>query len=88
MLQLFQGGEKVGEVRYEIDPAATPKKIDLHYSSPERRKGKTRRGIYRLERNTLTVCFNINADREARPTEFEAGPNSGRYLHVYERSGR
>jgi hypothetical protein len=62
--------------------------MDWKYFRPERSTGKTRRGIYRLDRNTLTICFNISADREERKTNFETKPESGHFLRIYRRADR
>lgn len=87
-LKFYRDDEYSGEVTFQIDPTKTPKAMDWTYSRPERLKGKTRRGIYRLEGDTLTICFNISADREERPSKFETAPGSGHFLHVYQRKNR
>lgn len=87
-LKFYRRDEHVGDVSFKIDPTTTPKVMDWTYDNPERLKGKTRRGIYRLDGDTLTICFNVNPDREERPTRFETGPESGLFLHVYKRADR
>lgn len=84
-IELRSGGKVVGDIEFKLDDSAEPKVIDLKYSEPERLKGKTRRGIYRVDGNRWTVCFNVDADRETRPTSFEPTAGSGCYVHVYEK---
>lgn len=87
-LRFYRGGKHVGDVSFTIDPTTTPKAMDWTYDSPERLKGKTRRGIYRLDGDSLTICFNISADRKERPSRFETGSESGLFLHIYKRADR
>jgi uncharacterized protein (TIGR03067 family) len=84
-IELSSGGKVVGDIEFKVDDRAEPRAIDLTYSEPERLRGKTRRGIYRLDGNRWTVCFNIDAGRETRPTSFEPAAGSGCYVHVYEK---
>lgn len=84
-IELSSDGDRRGDIEFKVDDRAEPKTIDLMYSEPERLKGKTRRGIYRLDGNRWTVCFNIDASRETRPTSFEPTAGSGCYVHVYEK---
>jgi uncharacterized protein (TIGR03067 family) len=63
---------------FALDPSQTPKAFDRIYPD-----GSPRRGIYRLERDTLTICF---ADvRKQRPKEFGTKPGNGATLVVYKR---
>ena len=77
-------GEQViaRDVRFEIDPAATPKKVtDTLENGPE--KGKKVFGIYRLENEMLTSC--VAAISKERPEAFESKPGSGHTLRIFRR---
>jgi uncharacterized protein (TIGR03067 family) len=79
---VLQGGRLVAQGIRRLDPTATPKAVDdTHTSGPF--KGKTYRGIYRLQGDTFTTC-NGSAG-QARPTEFATRPGSGLLLVVYRR---
>ena len=53
------------EFAYKLDPAATPRVIDLALPG----RGVTFRGIYKLDGDDLTVCISNGG---ARPTDFSA----------------
>ncbi len=62
----------------KLDPSKTPKTIDVTYADgPD--KGITLQGIYKLEKDTWTMCFS------ARPTEFTSKPGPGQLLVVLKR---
>ena len=66
---------------YKLDPAAKPAGFDMtHADGPD--KGKTQKGIYSFEGDSLTICF-----REAgqRPREFTAKAGSGQAMFVLKR---
>jgi uncharacterized protein (TIGR03067 family) len=80
---LFYLGKDKVAFMHKMNPAATPKEIDLTVrSGPE--KGKAYRGIYKLETDTYTICRNIDLEK-ARPSEFVTKPRSGLMIVVWKR---
>jgi RNA polymerase sigma-70 factor (ECF subfamily) len=63
-----------------LDPAATPKVLDLR-----NKRGQVLRGIYHLEGDTLTLCYRNELDG-ARPADFRPGKGVG--LEVLRRARR
>jgi uncharacterized protein (TIGR03067 family) len=74
-ITLHRGGKLVGYMTYKVDAADYPKTIDL---TPDRgpAKGKTLKGIYELDSNTLKVCYVSPAvekpEKAERPKEMGA----------------
>jgi uncharacterized protein (TIGR03067 family) len=69
------GKEQEGSVK--IDATKKPKEIDIKGLGP-----REARGIYRIEQDTLTICF---GDKGERPTKFESKPESRTVLMVLKR---
>jgi uncharacterized protein (TIGR03067 family) len=68
---------------YKIDAAQKPKHIDI--TAPEgKQAGKTSKGIYALEGETLKMCY-ANPDKD-RPRDFESKPGSGVTLVAWKRA--
>ena len=65
------GAEYTG--RIVLDSSARPARIDLKFESGPQ-KGTVNLGIYRLGRNSWTLCL---AMRGSRPPEFRSAPGSG-----------
>jgi RNA polymerase sigma factor (sigma-70 family) len=62
---------------FELNTAATPKEITITWLIQWR-------GIYKLDKDRLTICF--NPDNGIRPDEFRTAADTGRVLFVYERA--
>jgi uncharacterized protein (TIGR03067 family) len=58
-----------GKVKLKIDPTTTPKTIDVSIAAGGQ-KGITIEGIYKLEKDKLTICARV-AGME-RPTKFDS----------------
>ena len=72
-----------GTVR--VDASAKPAAIDFEHAEGGL-KGKTWKGIYALDGNTLTICDNAeNLDAE-RPSTFDAKSGSGYILVTFTRA--
>ena len=67
---------KVAATPYRVHPNRDPSAIDLEPQYPPNR-GKVVQGIYRLQGDTLTCCFEIIASSE-RPARFESAPGTNR----------
>jgi uncharacterized protein (TIGR03067 family) len=73
---------KTVEVSLTIDPAKSPKQIDMR-GTPPGQKPQTASGIYKLEGDTLTICYDPSGKN--RPTEFKAQPGPNQVQEAYRR---
>jgi uncharacterized protein (TIGR03067 family) len=77
-------GANAADTTIKVDSSKTPKAIDFtHTTGPQ--KGTTLKGIYKIERDELTICRGLT-EGEDRPTEFSAPKGSGLLLVVWKRS--
>ena len=77
-----KGAALLFEGVYKIDAHQQPKHIDI--TAPEGdQAGKTSKGIYTLEGDTLKMCYS-NSDGD-RPKKFESKPGSGVTLVMWKR---
>ena len=77
----FRGDKE--SVTFALDPNASPPAIDFTQNRKDD-KPLTIKGIYKLEKDRLTVCY-VQEGSE-RPKEFASAPNSGSSLFVLERA--
>ena len=76
-------GEEVDDGTFTIDPAKEPREMDVKPTGGPL-KGKTVRAIYRLDGDTLTICYDHDAG--PRPKAFESKPDTPLLLVVYKRA--
>jgi uncharacterized protein (TIGR03067 family) len=77
-------GASVETATVQVNSSRTPKEIDFTYRSGFQ-KGKTAKGIYKLDGDTFTICRGQGTDKD-RPTEFAAPTGSGLILVVWKRA--
>lgn len=70
---------------FKVDPSAKPAAIDFEHTEGEL-KGKTWKGIYALEGDTLTTCDNAPNLEKGRPAAFGAKSGSGYVLITFKRA--
>jgi uncharacterized protein (TIGR03067 family) len=70
---------------YAVDAARKPAQIDFRHGEGNI-KGKTWKGIYRLEGETLKICDNAPDMAKPRPTRFATKPGSGSICIVFKRA--
>jgi uncharacterized protein (TIGR03067 family) len=85
----FQIRSKDGKPLYagtfRLDPSAKPATFDFEHTEGAL-KGKTWKGIYALDGNTLTTCDNGPDPDKSRPAAFEARRGSGYILITFRRA--
>jgi uncharacterized protein (TIGR03067 family) len=74
-------GEPESVMTYRLDSAARPPAMDIHFALGD--GFVLIRAIYKLEGDTLTICYSLDGD--PRPTTFHAAKGSGQGLVVLER---
>lgn len=67
---------------FTVDAKQTPKAIDMKIVSGKE-QGKTAKGIWLVDKNTLKLCYSF--DQGARPKDFEPAAKEGHILLVMER---
>lgn len=74
---------------FKLDPTQKPKALDrsAQYRTDKAPSG-TRLAIYKLEGDTLTICFAGYYDHGKRPREFSAAKDSDRQILVLKRERR
>ena len=77
-------GKRFAGTKVVLDPTKEPKTIDV-IPDGGRNRGERILGIYRLERDTLTIC--MAAPGSPRPSEFKAENGNGWTLQAFTREG-
>ena len=79
-----RGDQVVAAGIMKVDPSKKPKTSETTYTQgPD--KGKTFKGIYKFDGDTVRFCRAGSPDDE-RSTGFKTKPGSGRFVAVYKRS--
>jgi len=77
-------GKEKDEGTFTVDPAKSPKEIDIT-STAGPNKGKLIKAIYKIDGDTLTVCYELGTDKGTRPEKFESKPKTAVFLVTYKR---
>jgi uncharacterized protein (TIGR03067 family) len=75
-------GEQPDKGTIKLNPSARPKELDIAGTEGPN-KGRTILAIYRLEGDTLTVCYDLSG--KSRPTEFKSTAGTQLFLVTYKR---
>jgi uncharacterized protein (TIGR03067 family) len=88
-LEITEGGRyvvQVGGLKDEgtvtVDPAKMPRQMDITGTGGPN-KGKQILAIYKLDGDTLTMCYELGGG--TRPTKFESKTDTKQFLAVYKR---
>jgi uncharacterized protein (TIGR03067 family) len=79
-----RGEQVISAGTITLDPGKKPKATDATYTEGAD-KGKTFKGIYELDGDTVKFCRAGSPDDE-RPTEFKSKAGSGQFVAVYRRA--
>jgi uncharacterized protein (TIGR03067 family) len=77
-------GKTLYEGTFRVDAKSKPAAIDFNHAKGDL-KGKSWKGIYALEGDTLTTCDNAPNLDKGRPAAFEAKTGSGHVLITFKR---
>ncbi|MDB5305846.1 MAG: hypothetical protein JWO38_48 [Gemmataceae bacterium] len=75
-------GDETDEGTFTVDPGKKPRELDVKPTGGPN-KGKTVKGLYKLDGDTFTVCYNLSGGD--RPKAFESKPDTTLLLTVYKR---
>jgi uncharacterized protein (TIGR03067 family) len=78
--------QRLDEVPIKFTLDASRKHIDaIHHEAPKWTYGGKLKGIYKINANSLTACYDLTATRY--PKSFEAKRGSRRVLYQFRREG-
>lgn len=80
----LKGDDMTFAFSYKIDPKKEPAEIDLEIVEPEGLKGAKAKGIVKLEKEKVTLCYHpMMGDR---PTKFDSTKENGNYMFTMEKA--
>jgi uncharacterized protein (TIGR03067 family) len=85
MFTIQHEGHALYRGTYSVDPSRKPAPIDFLHTEGTL-KGKTWKGIYRLDGDALRICDNAPNMAKPRPTQFAAKSGSGYICIVFKRA--
>jgi uncharacterized protein (TIGR03067 family) len=79
-----QHGNNKDEGTFTVDPSKSPRQMVVKpMGGPN--KGKTVKAIYKIDGDTLTICYDFSADKSDYPQKFESKPDTVLLLTTYKR---
>ena len=85
MFTIQHEGHALFRGSYSVDGSRKPSRIDFVHSEGSL-KGKSWKGIYRLDGDKLTICDNAPDMAKPRPTQFSTKSGSGYICIVFRRA--
>jgi uncharacterized protein (TIGR03067 family) len=79
----FSAGDQTEEGTIKLDPEKKPATLDFEITAGND-KGKTQVGIYKVEKEAITLCLARPGEKD-RPTEFSSAGDKGFILIVMKR---
>ena len=77
-------GNEKDDGTFTVDAAKVPKELDVKPTGGPAR-GKTVKGIYKFDGDTLTICYEHDAEKGKRPEKFESKADTTLLLITYKR---
>lgn len=82
--QTTADGKVIESGTIKLDTTKSPKTYTAEITGDFPNKGEKYNGIYKVDGDTLTLCVNVKAGKEA-PSEFVSKPDTGHQLIVWSR---
>lgn len=77
-------GKMVDEGSFTVDPAKTPRQMDIQTGKGGPSAGATLKAIYKLDGDALVICYQFGGGD--RPAAFKSEPGTQQYLAEYKRA--
>jgi uncharacterized protein (TIGR03067 family) len=77
-------GKEKDDGSFTVDPSKSPKEMVIKPTGGPA-KGQTVKAIYKIDGDTLTVCYDFDTEKGTKPEKFESKPDTKLLLTTYKR---